>query len=189
MLATYIELGFDHILDWEGYDHILFVVVLAVAYPIREWRRILVLVTAFTVGHCLTLALAGLQVIQVQASFVELLIPVTIIISALLNIVESYTKSLQHWLHYLLTLLFGLIHGLGFSNFFKALVSADDSIVPMLLSFNIGVELGQLVVVALVLVVSYSLLYLVKVVSHRHITIVVSALCGLLALLILLGIL
>jgi len=189
MLDTYLKLGFEHILDIKGYDHILFVVVLAIAYHIRDWKKILVLVTAFTVGHSLTLALAGLKLITVSADLVEMLIPITIMISGLLNIWEAAKGQLHHRLHYILAAAFGLIHGLGFSNFFKSLVSPDESIVPMLLSFNIGVELGQLLVVAAVLVVSYVLVAALKVVSHKVLNAAVSSLCTLAALLLLLGVL
>ncbi len=148
MFGTYFELGFDHILDLQGYDHILFVIALCAVYSISQWRQILILVTAFTIGHCLTLVLSGLQIVNISADLIEFLIPLTILITAIFNIVKGAPSEKKIRWNYLLALAFGLIHGLGFSNYFKALVGKEENIVQMLLPFNLGVELGQLVIVA-----------------------------------------
>lgn len=146
-MFDYIKLGFEHILDPQGYDHILFILALCASYTIRQWKQLLFLVTAFTVGHCLTLLLSGLRIVSISPDLVEFLIPVTIGITALYNL---FTKDASHSgrFRYAIALIFGLIHGLGFSNFFRALTEPGESIVVPLLSFNIGIELGQLIIVA-----------------------------------------
>ncbi|AKP51692.1 HupE/UreJ family protein [Cyclobacterium amurskyense] len=151
----YFNLGIQHILDLKGFDHILFVLALAVVYMIKDWGRILVLVTAFTIGHSLTLALATLKVIQINTDLVEFLIPVTIAITALSNIFKpksSSGKGIQ--INYLFALCFGLIHGLGFSNYLTSLLGKEQSIFTPLLAFNIGLEIGQVVIVVLFLLTS-----------------------------------
>ncbi len=152
----YFKLGLQHILDLNGFDHILFVIALCVIYLMRDWRKILILVTAFTLGHSLTLALATLKVVRVDTDLVEFLIPVTIALTCLLNIFKPKpsggTGYLQ--LNYAFALFFGLIHGLGFSNYLRALLGRESSLFQPLLAFNIGLEVGQLVIVSIFLIVS-----------------------------------
>jgi len=158
---AYLILGFDHITDLNGYDHILFIVALCAIYQLTDWKRILILVTAFTIGHSVTLALATLQVFTYRSDVIELLIPVTILATALSNLFHrfpkntySYTKpDKPHYLRYLFALAFGLIHGLGFSNFLRSLLGREESIVQPLLAFNIGLELGQLIIVGIFVLV------------------------------------
>ena len=151
MFKVYLELGIDHILDLNGYDHMLFIITLCAVYAFSEWKKVLVLVTAFTVGHSITLALASLNIFSLNADLVELLIPVTILLTALHNVLaykstgSSFGKA--DWTHYALALGFGFIHGMGFSNFFRALLGSEESIFVPLLGFNIGLELGQLLIV------------------------------------------
>jgi len=189
MLESYIELGFDHILDIEGYDHILFVIVLCVAFKPSNWKKMLVLITAFTIGHSLTLGLSALKIVSIDKDLVETLIPLTIIFSAALNIYESVKKQQFGALHYILALSFGLIHGLGFSSFFKSLVSPGESIVPHLFSFNIGVELGQIVVVVTMFLIAWVTINGFKFLSHKIFNISISGLAGLVALAMLVGLL
>jgi hypothetical protein len=163
MFGTYLELGFDHISDLNGYDHILFIVALCAAYSLGQWRQILILVTAFTIGHCITLALASLRIVTVPGLLIEVMIPVTIMITALQNVLAKKNTSRSWQSLYLIPLVFGLIHGLGFSNYFRSLFSPDDSIVLPLLAFNLGVEIGQLGIVALFLCITYVLVAFVKV--------------------------
>lgn len=158
----YLRLGFDHITDPRGYDHILFVVALCAIYTLRQWRRVLILVTAFTVGHSITLALATLNVIHYSTASVELLIPITILITAVTNffyVVPTTERQIREArnspLRYGLALCFGLIHGLGFSNYLRSLLGRESSIATPLLSFNLGLEIGQLVIVSVLLVLSY----------------------------------
>ncbi len=153
----YFNLGHEHILDVKGYDHILFVVALCAIYAVKDWRRILILITAFTIGHSVTLALSTLEIIKVNASIIEFLIPVTIFITALSNVVKPDKKSFSKKIsiNYIYALLFGLIHGLGFSNYLKSVLGRDQSIILELLAFNLGLELGQIVIVILYLLLSF----------------------------------
>lgn len=160
----YFGLGLSHILDVKGYDHILFVIALCTVYTFYDWRKILILVTAFTIGHSLTLALATLKFISIDSALIEFLIPVTIAITSVSNLFnnpEQKTKNVQ--LNYFFALFFGLIHGLGFSNFLKSLLGKESSILQPLLAFNIGLEVGQIVIVALYLVLAFLVLYLLKI--------------------------
>ncbi|MGB4397820.1 MAG: HupE/UreJ family protein [Daejeonella sp.] len=169
----YFQLGITHILDLAGFDHILFVVVLCSLYPPAQWKKILLLVTAFTIGHSVTLALATLKLINVNGALVEFLIPLTIAITAISNIRKpKVANGLQ--LNYLFAFFFGLIHGLGFSNYLKALLGNEASILNPLFAFNIGLEAGQLVIVASFLILSLLPLIWLKV-KQRDWTIVISS--------------
>jgi hypothetical protein len=167
---AYLRLGVAHIADLAGYDHILFVAALTGGYTFGAWRRLLVLVTAFTVGHSITLALATLRLVTVHAALIETLIPATILVTSLVAVIQSRRPDeARPWkrggyrgaddgprggaLLYLLALGFGLIHGLGFSNYLRALLGAESSIAMPLLAFNVGLEAGQLLIVAITLLV------------------------------------
>jgi hypothetical protein len=155
-ILTYLRLGLHHIADLRGYDHILFVAALTVAYRPSEWRRVLWLVTAFTLGHSITLALATLKLVRVNSALVETGIALTIVISSLMAISlairgQDTPAAKGQALRYALAAAFGLIHGLGFSTFLRSLLGDEESIFVPLLSFNIGLELGQLLIVAIVL--------------------------------------
>lgn len=152
--SLYFQLGLTHILDLQGYDHILFVVALCAVYLMRDWRKLLMLVTAFTVGHSVTLALATLGLVNIDADLIEFLIPVTIFITAVSNIIRKRGAYLPRVtpLSYAFALFFGLIHGLGFSNYLRSLLGRHESLVLPLLSFNLGLELGQIIIVAIFLV-------------------------------------
>lgn len=158
---TYLQLGFTHISDLKGYDHILFIVALCAVYHPAQWKRVAILATAFTIGHSITLALAALNLIPVNTRWVEFLIPVTIVLTALFNVVNKGNEggSFSKW-YYTLPLGFGLIHGMGFSNFLKAMLlpGEEGQLVWQLLAFNIGVELGQLLIVGGVMVLAYGVL-------------------------------
>lgn len=169
----YFQLGINHILDLAGFDHILFVVVLCSLYPPGHFKKIVFLVTAFTIGHSVTLALATLNLIKVNASLVEFLIPLTIAITAISNILKPQIKNgIQ--LNYLFAFFFGLIHGLGFSNYLKALLGNEVSILNPLFAFNIGLEAGQLIIVASFLIFSIMPLIWFKV-KHRDWSMVISS--------------
>ena len=170
----YFKLGLQHILDIQGFDHILFVLALCAVYVARDWKKILILITAFTIGHSLTLALATFNVIQIRSDVIEFLIPVTIAFTALATLFNpkpSTGRGIQ--LNYLFAVFFGLIHGLGFSNYLKALLGKESSIWQPLLSFNIGLEVGQIVIVASYLLLT-TLINLVGV-NRKEWTLVVSA--------------
>lgn len=165
MFKTFLDLGFDHILDKNGYDHILFVLALCAVYAVRDWKKILILVTAFTLGHSLTLALSALRIISVPTELIETLIPITIILTGLFNIFQSGEKRKEssNRVLYSLALFFGFIHGMGFSNYFRALMGDSENIVLQLFAFNVGVELGQIIIVAIAMVISYILIDKLKV--------------------------
>ena len=150
----YFGLGKDHILDYaNGYDHILFVITLCALYTFRDWRRVLILVTSFTVGHSITLALATLEIIPVKTELIEFLIPLTIFVTAISNIFkkeETYNDRVIQ-ANYAFALFFGLIHGMGFSNYLRALLGKSESIVSPLLAFNLGLEFGQIIIVVIFL--------------------------------------
>ena len=151
----YFQLGLQHILDLKGFDHILFVVALCAIYVTRDWKKILILVTAFTIGHSITLALATLKLVRVNSDWIEFLIPVTIAVTAVSNIFSpkpSSGRGIQ--INYVFALFFGLIHGLGFSNYLRSLLGKEASIFQPLLAFNIGLEVGQLVIVAISVIIS-----------------------------------
>jgi hypothetical protein len=184
---VYLELGFEHIADLGAYDHILFVVALSAGYALTHWRQLLILVTAFTVGHSVTLALATLRIITISSYLVEVLIPVTIIVTGLFNVVESRLFGAERpdvdgggrgggWvpsagdeeapsappsrarhIKYGLALFFGLIHGLGFSTFLRAVLGEEEGITLPLFSFNVGLEFGQIGILSVVLVLTFAM--------------------------------
>lgn len=182
--GIYFQYGWEHILDVkDGYDHILFVMALCAVYVWADWKRVLILVTAFTVGHSLTLALATLGWIRVNATLIEFLIPVTIFLTAMANILRNEATLTSQRVHfnYVLAVGFGLIHGMGFSNFLRAILGRDR-IVSQLFAFNIGLELGQIAVVVVFLAISYVVESLLNV-SRRDWKIVVSSMIAGMALL------
>jgi hypothetical protein len=163
MFKMYLELGVEHIADLQGYDHILFVTMLCAVYTFKEWKKVLILITAFTIGHSLTLALATLNIVRVPTVWVEFLIPVTIFITAAGNMVTGKSGNTSGSVKYALALFFGLIHGLGFSNYLRSLLGSHKSIVVPLLSFNIGVEIGQVLIVLCVLTLTALMLHIFRV--------------------------
>ena len=166
----YFQIGREHILDWQGYDHILFVTALCLRYLIKDWKKVLVLVTAFTIGHSITLALSVFNVINIPTNWTEFLIPVTIMITALSNVVQPVTEQKSKFpLVYFYALFFGLIHGLGFSSYLKSLLGKDENVVGQLLAFNIGLEAGQLLIVAAAMFISWLLVSLIKVPRRLYI--------------------
>ncbi|TLV00438.1 HupE/UreJ family protein [Dyadobacter luticola] len=166
---AYLQLGFDHITDSNGYDHILFIMALCTIYTLIDWKKVVILVTAFTIGHSITLALATLGLVSIKPEWVEFLIPITIVITACLNFFYKIPKSSFSQIEpssksrYPLALFFGLIHGLGFSNYLRALLGNEADIVNPLLGFNIGLELGQLIIVFIVLSIAFVLIEIVKI--------------------------
>jgi hypothetical protein len=186
--VVYFRLGLEHIADIRGYDHILFIAALTVAYAPREWRRLLILVTAFTLGHSITLALATVGAIRVDTNLVEVLIPVTILITGVFNIADSQsvrngvsvTGSVRrhHSVLYALAGLFGLIHGLGFSSFLRAVLGEEEGIVVPLLAFNLGLEVGQILIVAGLFVLGAMMTQLVKMPRRDWLLVVSGATAG-----------
>jgi hypothetical protein len=162
MFGTYFRLGFEHIADIAGYDHILFVAALCAVYRVRDWRPLLILVTAFTIGHSITLALATLGHISVNQDLIEIAIPITILVTSILNIRDHSDPEEPHRafdpthrLKYILALGFGLVHGLGFSSFLRAVLGGEESIIAPLFAFNVGLELGQVMIAFTFLLISF----------------------------------
>ena len=150
--------GFQHILDWNGYDHILYVMVLCVLFSIKEWKPLLVLISAFTIGHSLTLAASAFHIITFKQIIIEVLIPITIITTCLSNIYFKNKHGINYLLNYALALFFGFIHGMGFSNILTSLLGKEESILLPLISFNIGLEIGQLCIITFMLLFSIFLI-------------------------------
>ncbi|TNE71937.1 HupE/UreJ family protein [bacterium] len=156
--TLYLQLGLKHIVDLDAFDHIVFIMALAAKYKPFEWKKIIVLVTAFTIGHSATLALATLNLISVNSSIIEFLIPVTILLTCIYNIISNpEPKASRNPFHfnYVLALGFGLVHGMGFSNYLKTLLGNEESILIPLFSFNIGIEIGQIFILALFFVILF----------------------------------
>lgn len=155
----YLKLGFEHIADVYAYDHILFILTLCGIYMISQWKNVLVLITAFTIGHSVTLILATLNIIVISSAWVEFLIPLTIFITSIFNILHKkveFSKQL-HLIKYFTAMFFGLIHGLGFSNYLRSLLSSEDNLVKPLLAFNLGLEAGQILIVFIIFIISFML--------------------------------
>ena len=165
----YLKLGFEHISNLAGYDHILFLVVLCAVYKIHQWKRVLILVTAFTIGHSVTLALVSFDVITIPSSIIKFLIPTTIFLTALHNVIgpDQSTETRKMGRNYAMALFFGFIHGMDFSNYFRALLLDNSEVVVPLLAFNVGIELGQILVVLIIVAIAYVFLNLINV-KHRE---------------------
>jgi len=171
----YLKLGFDHISNLAGFDHILFLVALCAVYKIQQWKNILVLVTAFTIGHSVTLAIVSIGDFSIPSHIIKFLIPLTIFLTAIHNVVSRSTTDTNAKMgrNYLMALFFGFIHGMDFSNYFKALLFGDSSVFVPLLGFNLGIELGQLLVVLVIVGIAFLFLNLIGV-KHRDWTVFIS---------------
>ena len=194
VFTTYLQLGFLHICSWQATDHLTFLLALCAPYVLADWRRVVALVTSFTVGHSITLALATLGVVGVNAPIIEALIPVTIALTALVNMKQAgpalarrsrRDTSVLWAAPNALAVAFGLIHGLGFSNYLRALLGAKSRPVVELLSFNLGVELGQLLVVSVILLLGFGLLRMAGVARRDWVLVVSGAALGVAMLLLL----
>ncbi|NUY81502.1 HupE/UreJ family protein [Flavobacterium sp. MAH-1] len=154
----YLETGLHHVLDIDAYDHVLFLIALTVPYTFKDWKRLLLLVSIFTIGHTLALILSVFGIVMIKASLVEFLIPITILVTAAFHLFTAGKTAKSDNINVVgfITLFFGLIHGLGFSNYFKSILPGNPSekLVP-LLEFALGIEIAQLIVVLAALIVSY----------------------------------
>lgn len=176
---TYFQLGYEHILDVNGYDHILFVLALCVLYQLQDWKKILILVTAFTIGHSITLALSTMNLVNFRTDIIEFLIPVTIFITAFSNILKKQGSTPSRFSsNYFYALFFGLIHGLGFSNYLKSLLGREENILMPLLGFNLGLELGQIIIVGFFTIISFVFVGLFNVSRRDWILVISSAVAG-----------
>lgn len=161
-VAFYFETGWHHIISWSALDHILFIIALSAIYLAQNWKQVLVLVTAFTIGHSLTLALSVYDIIRINEKWVEFLIPCTIVATGVFNFMVKDFKPRSLRINYFLALFFGLIHGMGFANTIRFMLAKDQHIALPLVSFNIGLEAGQIVVVAFILSISFLLVNKLK---------------------------
>ncbi len=159
----YFTLGWEHIISWDALDHQLFILALSAIYLLKDWRQVLVLVTAFTIGHSLTLALTVLNVIHFPSDWTEFLIPCTIILTAVSNLFQKDFTPKSIRINYFLALFFGLIHGMGFANKLRYIIAEDQSIGWSLFGFNVGLEAGQIAVVIGILLISFLFVQLIKV--------------------------
>lgn len=171
-------IGFHHIIDWRSYDHICYIASLTVLFSIQEWKKLLILITAFTIGHSLTLALSTLGVFSVSQNITECLIPITILITCAYNIYMRNKKLKSLTFNYVTALFFGLIHGLGFSYLLRSLLGKEGNIVGPLFSFNAGLEAGQLLIVACMLFISLFLETFLKVTKKNYVLFVSVAVFG-----------
>jgi len=155
-LKLFFELGLTHVLDFNGYDHVLFLLVLAAPYLFSSWKKVLFLVTVFTVGHFISLILSSYSIISINSGLVEFVIPITIAVTALFNIFSSgkMIGNTKIGLVFFVTLFFGVIHGLGFSSYFKMIVGNTDYKFIPLIEFALGVEVAQIIVVMAVLILA-----------------------------------
>lgn len=162
-LAFYFREGWQHIISLDALDHQLFVVALAAIYTLKEWRKVLILVTAFTIGHSVTLVLSAHNLISINNKWVEFLIPCTILITAGYNFFQKSNHQKNIQLNYFFALFFGLIHGMGFANTIRFMLAKDQTISWGLFGFNIGLEAGQIVIVSTILLMSYLVVNTLKV--------------------------
>ena len=191
VFTTYFHLGFLHICDWRATDHLTFLLALCAPFVLADWRRLLALVTSFTLGHSLPLALATLGVVAVNSPLIEALIPLTIIATAAFNLrragqAPSPRAPVLFTAANALAAGFGLIHGLGFSNYLRELLGQHTRPVVELLAFNLGVEAGQLLIVTGILLVGFLVLRGLRAARRDWVLVVSGAALGV-ALLLLLG--
>ncbi|WP_324672746.1 HupE/UreJ family protein [Hymenobacter sp. GOD-10R] len=200
VFQTYLKLGFFHIFNLQAYDHLVFLLALCAPYVLTDWRRVIALVTSFTVGHSLTLALATLGFVKYDVQVIETLIPITILLTCVLNMRQTGREDSRRldrssWrqgsvvlaLPNLLAAVFGLIHGLGFSSYLRELLGRQSRPVLELLAFNLGVEFGQLLIVLIILLVGFTMLQVFRVARRDWILAVSSAAAGI-AVVLLLGV-
>ncbi|AOW18057.1 HupE / UreJ protein [Polaribacter vadi] len=154
----YFKMGLTHVLDFSAYDHILFLIVLAVIFTNFQWRKVIWLVTLFTLGHSITLALSAYKILEVRMDLIEFLIPLTIFITGLINIINAKKEANKTGnINLILALFFGLIHGLGFSNYFKMMIGKEEDKLFPLIEFALGIEVAQIIIVLSILIIGYLL--------------------------------
>jgi hypothetical protein len=175
----YFKIGWEHIINWSAVDHLFFIAALAAIYMLKDWRQVLILITAFTIGHAITLVLSVKNIIEVNSRLIEFLIPCTIVITAMSNLfLKSFTpRSIR--INYFLALFFGLIHGLAFAQTLKWMLAGDQNFWTAWLSFSVGLELGQILVVLIILLLAQILVGYLKLSRKYWVTIVSVMVLGL----------
>ncbi len=160
LFSTYFQLGWHHIASITAYDHLVFILAMSVGNTFKDWKKLAILVTAFTIGHSITLALGTMRMAFIPSEIIEFLIPTTILITALYHLFSGFKGNGR--VLYIMVLFFGLIHGLGFSNFLVQTLSAEQSLILPLLGFNVGLEAGQLLILSCFLILSLLVTKLAK---------------------------
>ena len=175
----YFKMGLNHVLDFNAYDHILFLIVLSVVFSFNQFKKIVWLVTLFTIGHSTTLALAAFGILSINMKLVEFLIPVTIFITGTVNVFTAkQAAGGKQNINLVLALLFGLIHGLGFSNYFKMMIGKGEDKVMPLLEFSLGIEAAQIIIVLGILLMGTILQHFFKVTKRDWILVCSSIVIG-----------
>ena len=178
-LILYFKMGLNHVLDFSAYDHILFLIVLAVVFSFHQLKKVLWLVTLFTIGHSLTLALSAFEILKIKTDIIEFLIPLTIFITGVVNIINSKkTSSKKDNTNLIFALFFGLIHGLGFSNYFKMMIGQEENKLLPLIEFAFGIEVAQIIIVLGVLIIATILQTYLKVTKRDWILVCSSIVIG-----------
>lgn len=169
----YIRLGLNHVLDFAAYDHILFLMALALPFTFKSWKKVLLLATIFTIAHCFSLFLSAFGILVMDVSLIEFLIPVTILSTAIFNLIyiKSTPENRSLGLHIFATAFFGLIHGFGFSNYFNMLMAEEEEKLSSLLGFATGIEISQVLIVLVILGFSYLVLSVLKLKSTLFVTV------------------
>ncbi|MFL5809725.1 MAG: HupE/UreJ family protein [Flavisolibacter sp.] len=170
----YFQFGWEHIINKSALDHIFFIAALAAIYMLKDWRQVLILVTAFTIGHTITLILSTKELIEIDSSLVEFLIPCTIVFTAIANLFQKSFTPRSIRINYFLALFFGLIHGMAFANTLRMIIAQDQSFALSMFSFSVGLELGQILIVFLILLLAELCIRMLKI-DRRHWVIFVSA--------------
>ena len=175
----YINMGLQHVLDFSAYDHILFLIALAVIFSFHQLKKVLWLITLFTVGHSLTLALSAYGVLKIDVKIIEFLIPVTIGITAVVNILNSSKNNTsKDKINLVFALFFGLIHGLGFSNYFRMMIGREEDKLMPLIEFALGIEAAQVIIVLGILIIGYLLQSFFKVTKRDWIMVTSAIVLG-----------
>ena len=149
--SLYFQIGWDHIISDFALDHLLFILVLGVIFSLKDYKKLLILITAFTIGHCVTLVLSSLEILNINENLIEFLIPCTIAITAISNFIFINQPKKEIVSHYLFALFFGLVHGLGFANTIKVMLSSEQDLLLPLFGFNIGIEFAQIFTILIAL--------------------------------------
>lgn len=175
-VVLFFKQGLSHILDLDGIDHLLFILAITVFFSISQWKKLALLITAFTIGHSITLVLSVYDIFTLPRDIIEQLIPITIIVTCINNFIKVYKPTqINYQLLYTIVLIFGCIHGLAFSNFLKMAFFEDDNLLASLVGFNIGIELGQLIIVGVFLAAIQMAFRRFKKLKHEHVIISCSA--------------
>ncbi len=182
----FFELGLYHILNFDGHDHILFVIIVSVPFVFKDWKRLLIIISVFTLGHTLSLILGVYDIVNLNFNITQWLIPITILFMAIYNILMAgKPKQRRPYLMYVIVLFFGLVHGLGFANAFESLVHPKENIILLILEFSIGIEIGQFIIVLCTLILSFLFQFIFRFSNREWVLVISSIILGFILQLIL----